>query len=386
MKVAIIAPSESLPLPSVKGGAIETLTTHLLNMNEKYRQCEFLVVSPYDKLAKETSEIYSHAKFSFHRQSFFTRLYRFISICVSKVSFKLLRPKIPIVSQSYRILRKFNPDVIIVEGFCTQVYQLTKLNKPIILHVHTDVLNIDVPYCQEIVLLCSKVWAISEFIKKRIEDGSNIHGKVEVLKNAIDISMFRKRNCEFLRTQLGITANDKIAIFCGRVVPIKGVLEMLHAFKNSNQPDLSLVIVGGNNFADSSLSEYEKLVFDYVKDNNLKVFFTGYQPQEKLSDFYSIADFSICPSICNEAAGLVIIEARCIGLPVIASNLGGIPEYVNPPSTILVNYDINFEKSLSEAIDTLCDSSVLDVYKANAQEDLTDYSLDSYYNNFINLL
>jgi glycosyltransferase involved in cell wall biosynthesis len=40
------------------------------------------------------------------------------------------------------------------------------------------------------------------------------------------------------------------------------------------------------------------------------------------------ADCLVCPSLWAEAAGLVILEAMACGLPVVASRIGGIPEFV----------------------------------------------------------
>jgi glycosyltransferase involved in cell wall biosynthesis len=52
-----------------------------------------------------------------------------------------------------------------------------------------------------------------------------------------------------------------------------------------------------------------------------------------VSQFLRAADCFVCPSLWQEAAGLVILEAMACGLPVIASSVGGIPEFVTPGET-----------------------------------------------------
>jgi glycosyltransferase involved in cell wall biosynthesis len=50
--------------------------------------------------------------------------------------------------------------------------------------------------------------------------------------------------------------------------------------------------------------------------------------QKNVVPFMQAADCFICPSLWEEAAGLVLLEAIASGLPIIASRIGGIPEYV----------------------------------------------------------
>ena len=57
-----------------------------------------------------------------------------------------------------------------------------------------------------------------------------------------------------------------------------------------------------------------------------RVVFLG--PQRHVERFMPGADCLVCPSVWAEAAGLVNLEAQSSGLPVIAANVGGIPEYV----------------------------------------------------------
>ena len=112
------------------------------------------------------------------------------------------------------------------------------------------------------------------------------------------------------------------------------------------------------------------------------MFFTGYVPQTQLSQYYALANYSICPSICNEAAGLVIIEAHSCGLPVIATKKGGIPEYVCHEASILVEYNEDFVQNLSLAIRRMDTEYVDKSIKLRYSKYRKEYSIENYYDNF----
>lgn len=387
IKIAVIAPG-NLPIPCIRGGAIETLFTHLLDENEKYKQFQFTVFCYGNKTYDRVVANYKNSKFFFFVYSWKDSLYNKFWAVIYKLTKKKILARMALAKRATKEIRKNLYDYILIEGNFHQVNQLYNLGIPILYHLHTDILNYREPCCAMIVHKCHKILVISDFLKQQINKVTGSSENIVLYKNAIDINCFKpvEINCDALRGQLGIPQNDKIAIYCGRIVPIKGVFEMVKAFAEANVSDLSLIIVGGSNFADSYLSEYEKKIKEYIHENRLKVFFTGYIPQNQLPKYYALADFSICPSICNEAAGLVIIEAHSCTLPVIASRKGGIPEYVFVDGSILVDCNENFIQNLSQAIKQMY------VEFENKRELLInsnyrdEYSLVNYYRNFQNIV
>ena len=96
--------------------------------------------------------------------------------------------------------------------------------------------------------------------------------------------------------------------------------------------------------------------FQYIKDYSKKIcdtrrlVFTGILEGQAIADELASGDFLVLPSN-YETQGIVILEAFACGIPVIATNVGGIPEIVNSSNGILVSP--NAPEELAEAIITM---------------------------------
>ncbi len=119
-----------------------------------------------------------------------------------------------------------------------------------------------------------------------------------------------------LKKKLGINP-DKVAIlFLGKFIKKKRPMDLLRAYEKIKMDNKALIFV-----ADGPLRESLE---SYTKQNNLQnVYFVGFKHQEKLPNYYSIADIFVLPSETGETWGVVVNEAMCFGLPIVVSDMVG---------------------------------------------------------------
>ena len=130
--------------------------------------------------------------------------------------------------------------------------------------------------------------------------------------------------------------NNGYFLYAGRLDITKGVHYLLSAMKDLPQ-NIELHIAGKG-------TEEEKLK-QYANDNNMyNIHFLGYMDRENLKNEYQNCIASILPSNCFESFGMTSIEAFANGKPVIASNIGGIPEIVEQEKTGLLFEPTNVEE------------------------------------------
>lgn len=158
----------------------------------------------------------------------------------------------------------------------------------------------------------------------------------------IDQNIFQPLNKDYCKKLLGF--EDKFVIlFAGRLIEEKGVRLLLPIAKELPN------VYGDMFFVFAGLGPLAQGVIDASKDvKNLR--FLGAINNEDLQMWYSAADVVVVPSLHEEGFGRVILESLACGTPVIASNLGGIPEALDCSVGILVEPTA---KSLTNAITRL---------------------------------
>ena len=348
-KIAIILPGDKLPLPSVKGGAVESLVQCLLDYNEKYHTYNFVVFSVYNEEAALKSRSYKHTDFKY--------------INTDSLNYKL--------KQVFRwIYNRFFPyignqfinsvmngmdtdyDYVLIENAPWFVIPLKrKMNMSMVQHLHNNYLGITSSFNQQIIDNSDFVLAVSKFIKNEILSHLNCTPElISVLYNGISLERFGKSECLWsLREQLGISNDDFVFVFSGRLVPEKGIKELLLAIKQIQHLNFKLLIIGSSFFSsDRKTSFIEEL--QNLSSELPNVIFTGYIPYQKIQDYYHLANVAIVPSIGDEACPLSCIEFMASSLPLIVTDSGGMVELVDEDCAIIIKRNENIITQLKDAM------------------------------------
>ncbi len=169
-----------------------------------------------------------------------------------------------------------------------------------------------------------KVIAISNATKNYVLSLGAKPGKVTVIHNGVDLKRFHPMpNVKTqMRHKLGIPQDAKVVLTVRRLVYKNGIDTLIEAANQAikRNPKIVFLIVGKGPDMGSVQQQIKQLGIE----NNFKL--TGFVPDQDLHLYYNTADQFVLPSKSGEGLPLVAQEAMACGLPVVATNVGGIRE------------------------------------------------------------
>ncbi len=391
-KIAIIAPC-ILPVPASRGGAVEELITCIINQNEISQK---YVIDLYT--IADTS--YEHTSFSF-TNIIPISLDKYISIA-DRVSDKVYRT----LGEKYSSKRLYNKiiisefmkraveqgeqyDVVIVENLMSLASDLLdaldgKRSFPIYFHMHNDVDVYRSPdYIKKLTASGIQFLAISDYIKSQILKYSS-DAVVHVLYNGVDLK-------SYTMTKKQPDTNVKF-LYSGRVIPDKGVLELVKAFSalikgmtKDEAEKLSLDIIG---FSEEGIP-YEKTVLREVRKLSGNINCQKRISTEEMAEKYNEYDIVVMPTIYEEPFGLVALETIAKGIPLIATNSGAIPEVVGD-GAFVVDKNRNLIENLTAAMKTLsADCAAREALGKKGYQvarKRLEFNIDYYYDNLVKIV
>ena len=382
----------ALPETDVKGGAIERLMTMLAEENEKYDLLDITVIGVYDKQAIVVQQKFSKTKFVNLLPK--ECKYNIIRSWEGKIRWHVrehfgydihFRNTYPSLVDSYIKKEGHKFDLFVSEGYDYEaLVTASKLygKDKVCWHLHMNP-----PFNPRIDKIYGKCVAVSEYIinKYRLQT-SNSKENTAVIFNGIDTAIFQqevsKEEHHELRKSLGLNDDDFVLVFCGRLVKVKGVKELIEAVLKCKNKKIKLLIIGSSNFGNGDEGSYPMEVKKLVHDHSDQIKFTGYIDNKDIYKYHKIADVGVIPSTYNDPCPLSMFEMITSGLPTIATAAGGMTEIGNTDCTIFVHLD-NIVNELSSAINMLANNpqKSLDMHVA-ALKRSDVFSKDRFYKDF----
>ena len=383
IRVCLVSPG-LLPVPATQGGAIETLMTTLMRQNERFHRMDLTVVSPDEPKARKLAEEYRSTRVVFLQSPGLP--YK----VANRVRNLWNRKKRSYVSAYYAkalaAVKKAGPfDAVVVEGGpCDALAPYEDYcDDALMYHLHYD------PTTPFHSTGYSRVIAVSEYVanswKRNCLDPVT---DVRVAHNGIDASKFQREFTEkdrkAIRARLGFASDDFVALYCGRIIEVKGVLELLKAVQRIDDDRVKLMVVGSPDFAKSSRTPYLDKVQSLVDELGDRVAFTGYVPNDQVYQYSKSADVQVVPSLWEDAAPTVCMEAMAAGLPLLVTRSGGMQEYTTPECAVTVEKDERIVDSLADALRELSgDSKGLESMSEAALLRSRKYTEESFYREFV---
>jgi D-inositol-3-phosphate glycosyltransferase len=154
--------------------------------------------------------------------------------------------------------------------------------------------------------------------------------RIEIVAPGVDHTAFAIADRDRAHKRLGLSG--RVLLFVGRIQPLKGVRLAVRCLASLNDPDVSLVIVGGPSGSDGEqeLASTRALAAELGVASQVRFF--PPQPHARLAQFYAAAEVCIVPSR-TESFGLVALEAAACGTPVVAASVGGLRSLVDDGET-----------------------------------------------------
>ena len=190
--------------------------------------------------------------------------------------------------------------------------------------------------------LASRIVAVSKAVAEDLKSNYGIApNRILILKNGVDPEIYRpQKSKQSVRKTLNIPNDAKVLIMVAGFTPEKAHEILIQSMAQLAKPSTYLILAGGGALSEKIRSLAKQVGIDG------QVRFLGIR--DDVPDLLGASDIAVLPSL-SEAFPFFILEAMSVGLPVIGSNVGGIPELIADKKTGLLVPPAD-TKALTDAI------------------------------------
>jgi teichuronic acid biosynthesis glycosyltransferase TuaC len=174
----------------------------------------------------------------------------------------------------------------------------------------------------------SKVICVSEELRRFAVTQGAAPAKVVTISNGVDEALFYPRDRGAVRSKHGISLNRRVIVSAGEMIEAKGHQHVAAAVRDlvGEGIDAELLIVGSRARGGRA---YDVTLKEFVKNLGLgdRIRFIGFAGREGVAELLSAADV-FCLASYTEGWPNVVHEALACGTPVVATQVGAIPEMI----------------------------------------------------------
>ena len=354
MRIAILT-SGIMPVPAVQGGAVENLMDFYLEYNNCHRLHDITIYSVFHPSVSKHPALQSEVNH-----------YRYIDVSSPLAKLRKKWFKLTHIAgyyhytieyyfeQSFKKISKEHYDVILIENRPAYALGLQgQTSARLIYHLHNEKLTIDVPQASQIFNAAARIICVSDYITRCVSAiCPSEAGKCVTIHNGINLQDFSTNANSDLRKKLNFSNNDFIMVYSGRITQQKGIMELIQAMNLlKDYHDIKLLVIGSSFYGNAdNRNSFAKALQDEAATLKERIVFTGFIPYASMPNYLNIADIALVPSIWDDPFPTTVLEAQAMGLPVITTCRGGIPEEVTEENAILLQTDEHFIDNLASAI------------------------------------
>ncbi|SDI28249.1 N-acetyl-alpha-D-glucosaminyl L-malate synthase BshA [Natribacillus halophilus] len=195
-----------------------------------------------------------------------------------------------------------------------------------------------------------KVTGVSHFLIEQTREQLGISRPMEPIHNFVPPNVTLAHDQQALRQGYGIDNDEDVIVHMSNFRPVKRVEDVIRAFKLIRRERKSKLLLIGDGPERHSL---EKLVHECSLEQD--VLFLGSQNQ--IYELLALADLMLLLSE-KESFGLTALEAMAVGVPVVGTDVGGIPEVINDRETGLICPVYDYEAAALAALAILRDEAM----------------------------
>lgn len=354
MKIAILT-SGILPVPAVQGGAVENFLDFFLNYNDRHHLHDITVYSVWHPDVKKHPALNSNINhyYFINVSSLIAKIKKHIFGYFNQDTHHHFSIEY-FLHEAMKHIQKCNYDIIILNnrpGYAEKLFGIT--DAKLVYNLYNDKLNYQTRQHQLIFNAASLIISTSNYITNRVKTINDYTNKCVTVYSGIELQQFKANFMPNIhRSDLHLKDDDFVILFSGRVTQEKGIMELIEAMNHlEEKPSIKLLVIGSSFYGNAdNENDFARLLKQKAEPLKNRIIFTGFIPYSDMPNYLSMADIAVIPSVWDDPFPTTVLEAQAMGLPIISTLRGGIPEEVTEENAILLPTDEHFVENLANAI------------------------------------